>query len=102
MGFVLAAAEYGRDEGISVTGGYVYRGDAIPALQGHYIYGDFGTNRVWTFRWSDGVTSELTERTADIAPNGEIRGISSFGQDANHELYVVSYNDGRIFRIDPE
>ena len=46
---------YGRSDGSSVTGGYVYRGSANPGLAGHYIFGDFGSGRIWALA-SDGAT----------------------------------------------
>ncbi|TMA20354.1 MAG: PQQ-dependent sugar dehydrogenase [Deltaproteobacteria bacterium] len=72
--------EYGHDLGISVTGGYVYRGNDVPALQGRYVYGDFGSGRIWTVAAdSPGQPRELLK-----AAN-----ISSFGEDQRGELYVV-------------
>ncbi|MFT5128577.1 MAG: glucose/arabinose dehydrogenase [Rhodothermales bacterium] len=47
MSFVEPIHTYGRDQGGSITGGFVYRGDALPKLKGHYIYGDWGTGRIW-------------------------------------------------------
>ncbi len=101
-GLLLPAAEYGRDLGCSVTGGYVYRGEAIPALRGWYVYGDFCSNRIWAMRWQAGEVVEHHEITEDIDPDGSIRGLSSFGQDADGELYVVSLSGGTVHRIESE
>ncbi|MDX2161596.1 MAG: PQQ-dependent sugar dehydrogenase [bacterium] len=92
---VLPIAEYDHSEGVSVTGGYVYRGSQIPALQGAYLYGDFGTGRIWA-AWRD---SAMNWRSAVFMPSSGAT-ISSFGEDEAGELYVVSYN-GQIFRFDP-
>jgi glucose/arabinose dehydrogenase len=84
------------DGGNSVTGGYVYRGTRSSALQGYYIYGDFGSNRVWAARQEGGVwtTSVL------IAPGSALSGITAFGEDEAGELYVASINTGRVHAID--
>jgi glucose/arabinose dehydrogenase len=93
---------YGRSLGRSVTGGYVYRGAAIPALQGYYVFGDFITGRVWAFRHRGGTISDLTELTGQLVSVDGHRPnlISSFGEDSDGELYVVDFL-GEIFRIEP-
>jgi glucose/arabinose dehydrogenase len=102
-GLTLPVVEYGRDLGCSVTGGYVYRGSAIPGLVGRYLYGDYCSNRVFSFAWADGVVDpqSSSELTADLDPDSRIQGLASFGEDAAGELYVVSL-DGSVFRIDAE
>ncbi len=91
-GFELPIVEYGHDLGCSVTGGYVYRGAAVPELDGAYIYADFCSGRVWTLRYDDGVMNgpELIA-DADFP-------ISSFGTDERDELYVLGF-DGRVYRF---
>ena len=85
-------AEYGHDEGCSITGGYVYRGTRLPSLYGAYVYGDYCSGNLWALR-HDG--SRVTEqiRLAET----RLR-ISSFGEDSSGEVYVLSI-DGRIFRF---
>ena len=84
-GLALPILEYGHDLGCSVTGGYVYRGTAIPALQGHYFYADFCGGFVRSFRVEGGAAvDELDWPT--LRPGGTI---SSFGEDAAGELYVL-------------
>jgi glucose/arabinose dehydrogenase len=100
-GLTLPAAEYGRDLGCSVTGGYVYRGAAIPGLTGHYLFGDYCSNRIWSFATAGAASGEVVELTADLQSDSLIDGLSSFGEDAAGELYVVSLA-GRVFRIDAE
>lgn len=88
----------------SVTGGYVYRGCRMPALSGTYFYGDYCAARIWSFRISPGPPPSVTDhvnRTTELAPTGATIGlITSFGQDARGEVYVVD-RDGEIFKIVP-
>ena len=87
------AAEYTHSFGCSVTGGYVYRGAAQPALAGSYLFADYCSGIVWTLdRDADG--SWRMRQRAEVDAR-----ISSFGQDAAGELYVTSDQDGRIYRI---
>jgi glucose/arabinose dehydrogenase len=85
-------AEYGHNEGNSITGGYVYRGTELSGdYQGAYIFGDFGSGRIWGLfpQGPDYDRVELLESGLNI---------SSFGEDSGGELYVVDYG-GRIYRI---
>jgi len=93
--------DYTHSLGASVTGGHVYRGTAIAGLQGTYFFGDWGSSRVWSFRYSGGVVSEYTDRTAQLAPpTGQtINFVVSFGEDLNGELYVLDYGGGEVFKI---
>jgi glucose/arabinose dehydrogenase len=95
--FTLPVLEYGHGEGCSITGGYVYRGAAIPALQGHYFYADYCQGWVRSFRLQDGQAVE-PQQWPTLAPGGAI---TSFGQDAAGELYVLSA-EGRVSRIVPQ
>ncbi len=89
---VLPVAEYDHDLGISVTGGYVYRGEAIPSLQGVYLYADFGSGLVWGL----GRDASGAWMTSDPVESG--LNPSSFGEDATGELYVTSF-DGTLYRV---
>ncbi|HEY3700159.1 MAG TPA: PQQ-dependent sugar dehydrogenase [Spongiibacteraceae bacterium] len=82
--------EYDHTQGQSITGGYVYRGNAMPAMRGQYIYGDFGSGAIWALD-SGNFTNQLLLNSA-TSP-------SAFGEDANGEIYIVDYN-GAILRID--
>lgn len=84
--------DYGRTVGTTVTGGYVYRGSAYPTLGGRYIFGDFGSGRIWNIPNTTAPTLEATSGL-DTGLN-----MSSFGEANNGELYIVSY-DGRLFHI---
>jgi len=97
-------AEYPRSEGHSITGGYVYRGQALgAAFRGRYFFADFVFGRVWSIRLiigSDGeaTASDLREHTDELGASG-LGTISSFGVDAAGELYVVSYGEGQILQV---
>jgi hypothetical protein len=93
----------------SVTGGYVYRGEAIPQLQGHYIFADYCADSIWTIQVTNGVASPRQHRTADLAPGGglSISDITSFGEDARGEIYICEQGTGgagtgELFKIIPE
>jgi glucose/arabinose dehydrogenase len=82
-GLTLPIFDYGRSDGGTVIGGMVYRGSAIPNLAGFYVYGDFLSGRVWALReGSDGKWTRF-----DLMSTG--RPFTSFGRDAQGELYVV-------------
>ena len=91
-GLTPPVVECGHDQGCSITGGYVYRGTAVPALQGHYLYADFCRGFVRSF--PVGNPSAGMDRPT-LEPNGAI---TSFGEDSSGELYVVTA-DGRVLKI---
>ncbi len=99
---VFPVHEYSHSTGCSITGGYVYRGCAIPGLRGTYFFADFCFRTIWSFEGSG--VSDFTDRTAELAPGGglTIATISSFGEDAAGELYICDQNGGEIFKIVPE
>ena len=84
----------------SITGGYVYRGAAIPELDGTYFYGDFCTGKIWSFKRSGSGAAQLVDRTAELRPQagGTINNITSFGEDDRGEIYIVD-RDGEIYKI---
>lgn len=86
-------AVYDHGEGCSVTGGFVYRGDEVTALEGRYVYGDYCSGAVWSIA-ADGARE--TVRRESI----EVDGLTSFGEDGRGELYVAS-SSGTVFRIAP-
>lgn len=93
-GLVLPVFTYrhGPTTGRSITGGYVYRGQEIPELSGRYLYGDYVSGRVWVTDAASGWEGTLLW-DADFS-------ISTFGEDAAGELYVVDH-DGRLYRLAP-
>jgi glucose/arabinose dehydrogenase len=91
-GLIQPIAEYSHSEGIAVIGGYVYRGGAIPALKGLYVFGDFGSGQVWTLQ----ETQPGTWTRAPLLSAGF--NISAFGRAGNNELYVLDYN-GNLYKL---
>jgi len=97
--------EYDRGVGQSVTGGYVYRGSALPAsFRGRYFFADFVQGRVFSIALTidardEARASGLVEHTADLSNAGALGNVSSFGVDADGELYVVDYSTGRILKV---
>jgi glucose/arabinose dehydrogenase len=86
-------AEYGRSEGSSVTGGYVYRGPGIPDLVGRYVFGDYVQGKIWDIAGSTSPTAQITGGL-DTALN-----ISSFAEDNDGELYVVDHDGGLLYQV---
>jgi len=85
-------AEYNHDQGCSVTGGYVYRGSAFPSLQGQYIFGDYCNGTIWSLqRNASGVWQQHKLLDSHLS-------ISSFGEDAAGELYVLDLG-GTIYQV---
>ena len=90
---ILMGMDNSEATGCSVTGGYVYRGADNPHLWGTYIFGDYCTGRIWSFKLKDGkpvgfknLRKELKKHSKDVPLF-----ISSFGEDNSGELYVVDY-----------
>ncbi|MDH3252610.1 MAG: PQQ-dependent sugar dehydrogenase, partial [Ignavibacteria bacterium] len=94
-GLIPPVWEYGHsnENGCSVTGGYVYRGNSVPGLTGAFVYGDYCTGRIWALRF-DGQSPPLNSIIVEAGFS-----VSTFGIDSRNELYVCSYNNGRVFRI---
>jgi hypothetical protein len=94
-GLTLPVLEYTHDDGCSITGGFVYRGQAIPGLQGHYLYADYCQGWVRSFRYANG---QAVDKRSYPLP--DVGNISSFGEDSQRELYVISHR-GTVHRITP-
>ncbi len=92
--FLRPVWTYPRTLGVSVTGGQVYRGTQIPWLVGEYLYGDYGTGRIWGL--SQGTDTVLVNRQL-LAPTQF--NVSAFAEDHRRELYVLRYNTGGIFKL---
>jgi Glucose / Sorbosone dehydrogenase/Secretion system C-terminal sorting domain len=93
-GLTLPIWSYGRTEGHSITGGYVYRGSAIPQLIGKYIYADYVLGRIWSLTY-DGINPTLSTLLYD-SPDY----ISTFGIDRNDEIYICTYGTyGKIYKL---
>ncbi len=92
-GLVIPVVEYGHGDGCSVTGGFVYRGAAIPEVRGHYFYSDYCSGFLRSFRLANG--SATDPREWDV---GSVGNVLSFGMDSAGELYMLSGN-GRVYRL---
>ncbi len=101
-GFTMPIHEYSHAAGCSITGGFVYRGCAMPDLAGAYFYSDWCSAFLRTIEIDAGVAVNATDRTADAEDNGaSLANVTSFGEDARGELYVVQHG-GAVYRIQPE
>jgi glucose/arabinose dehydrogenase len=87
-GFIMPIAEYGRDGGCSITGGYVYRGSRYPALGGSYFFADFCSGKIWVLRLGEPASVQLESGL----------NVSSFGEDEAGELYLADFQ-GAIYQI---
>jgi glucose/arabinose dehydrogenase len=100
---VAPVEEYPHTTGCAVIGGVIYRGCDIPALNGHYFYGDHCSGRIWSFFYDSatGTKGPTIERTAQLAPGGGlvITRIGSFGEDSSGEIYLCDWWDGEIYKI---
>jgi len=104
--FTFPVLDYDHSQGHSITGGYVYRGCALPAIAGTYFYGDYTSNFIRSFSIdsTDLASPSITDkrdRTAELDPPGSdsIRRISTFGRDARGEIYIADLSSGKIFKI---
>ena len=99
-GFTLPAVEYSHREGCSVTGGVVYRGKALPALDGRYFYADYCTGLLRSFVWTQGVVREHWDWKRAIDRERVLTEVSSFGADHDGELYIATLTGG-IYKLVP-
>ncbi|MGZ8563694.1 MAG: PQQ-dependent sugar dehydrogenase [Candidatus Limnocylindria bacterium] len=97
-GLVLPIAEYGHDVGCSVTGGHVYRGDAIPALTGWYVFADYCSGLVFGLASDAGVPADGSALSPRVLLDADTS-VSSFGEGADGELYLADLASGTIYRI---
>ena len=91
-GLELPVWDYGRDEGIAVIGGYVYRGSTLTGLQGRFVYGDYGSGKIWALQY-DSSGQPVNRLLADTALS-----ITSFGEDEQNELFICAF-DGKIYKV---
>ena len=100
--------DYPRSDGMSITGGVVYRGAALPGMfNGRYFFADYVDGRVYTIglaldEHQEARAVDLLELTTILGGSAELGLISSFGTDADGEVYLVSYSRGRILKIVPQ
>lgn len=89
--------EYGREDGQSITGGYIYKETDIPKLTGKYIFADFMSGRIWAMEIPD----NATEKVKNVYTLGKWPVLTStFGRDGEGNVYVVDLGKGKIFRIE--
>jgi glucose/arabinose dehydrogenase len=86
---IFPVAVYSHADGCSVTGGYVYRGSAVPAAAGRYFYGDYCSGNLWSLKRGSGGPALLGDK---------ITNLSSFGEDGHGELYATSL-DGNLYKL---
>jgi len=100
VGLVPPVLEYSHGvndaNGCSITGGYVYRGTRLPALVGHYFYGDYCGGWVRSFRYLNGAIQDQR----DYPQFGTLLALTSFGEDTRGELYITTWY-GNVWRIVP-
>jgi glucose/arabinose dehydrogenase len=97
-GLVQPVLEYGHTEGCSITGGYVYRGKELPELDGCYFYADYCSALLRSFRYRDGKAVDTWDWRVTLDPDFKLATITSFGEDAAGELYLLS-RDGPVYRF---
>jgi uncharacterized repeat protein (TIGR03806 family) len=97
-GTILPIVEHGRSQGQSITGGYVYRGSAMPSLQGTYIYGDYGSGNVWSITYDSAGQPQATPLDSTGIGGSQL---ASFGEGNDGELYLVRFRAGNILKMVP-
>ena len=93
IGLTLPVTTYDHQKDCAVVGGYVYRGQNVPSLNGVYLFGDYCTGTIWGLKRStDGFWQSATLLESGLS-------ISSFGQDSGGELYVLDVVGGGVYEI---
>jgi glucose/arabinose dehydrogenase len=112
-GFTYPIAQYDHDDGVAITGGYVYRGNSVKQLKGFYLFGDIKSGRVFYFDVDQGpIESQSTIHELQFANQGKISSLKTlmrnpsrvdlrFGSDQKGEIYLLTKRDGMIRRIVP-
>jgi glucose/arabinose dehydrogenase len=92
---VFPVYAYGHDDGsCSITGGFVYRGQAVPDALGRYFFGDYCSGKIWSLRIEDGKATDVRREPFDVPD------LTTFGEDARGELYAASQG-GRVYKLMP-
>jgi glucose/arabinose dehydrogenase len=100
-GLTMPILEYDHTQGCAITGGYVYRGCAMPDLRGTYFYGDYCSAFIRSLQVVGGTATNLQDQTAALTDGVTINTVSSFGEDARGELYICDLAGGAVFKIAP-
>lgn len=95
---------YTHSTGICVTGGYRYRGSELCGWDGTYFFADYSASNIYSFGWNGTSLTNFATRTSELAPGGgfSINAITSFGEDANGELYIVKQGtgtNGEVYKV---
>jgi glucose/arabinose dehydrogenase len=97
-GLTQAVIEYPHSEGCSISGGYAYRGKALPELAGAYFYSDYCTALLRSFRMKDGKATDHWDWKPALDPEWQLAKVAAFGQDQDGELYLISH-EGPIYKF---
>jgi glucose/arabinose dehydrogenase len=97
-GLATPVIEYPHSEGCSIAGGYVYRGKALPELDGVYFFSDFCTAILRSFRLKDGKAVDSWDWKQALDPESQLAKVSTFAEDLDGELYVVTH-EGPILKL---
>ncbi len=95
-GLVLPVTEYSRDQGHSITGGFVYRGETFSNLEGIYFYADFVSGKICGLQ-SDIIAQERVWESKLLLETSHV--ISTFGEDQAGELFLADYTTGEIYQV---
>jgi glucose/arabinose dehydrogenase len=102
-GSVGPILDYTRSTGGTIIGGYVYRGTAVPALQGKYVFGDFVAGKIFVLDYNGTTASNFQDITSQLFPTRQggfnLSNPSSFGEDATGELYITDLGGGSVYKI---
>ena len=97
--------DYDRSVGQTIIGGYVYRGAQMPQLRGTYVFDDYATPRIFTLNYDGTIATNFQDITSQLFPTSQgnypLSNPSSFGEDANGELYVTDIGNGNVYKIVP-
>jgi glucose/arabinose dehydrogenase len=101
-GLILPVVEYGHGDGCSITGGFVYRGEALPGLAGRYFYSDYCTAFLRSFRYDRSSRSAIEhwDWKKALDPRNRLSQVSSFGEDEAGEMYILSLS-GTVWKLVP-
>jgi len=101
-GYQSPVLAYGRDVGQTVTGGLVYRGSLVPSLYGKYVFGDYGTGRIWAITESSiDNNGDVASQLASSLMTESFFGPTSFATDASGEIVFTDIKGGQVRKIVP-
>ena len=100
-GMTAPAIEFDHATGCSITGGIVYRGSAIPQLDGAYFYSDFCTAILRSFQWNNGVVTDHWDWKEILDPKSRLAEVSAITEDEDGEMYLLSISGG-IYKLVPK